>query len=169
MLKPTDEQLHQEAVDLDDFERFIHRIRSRSEYRGGPLNTACLIWLGYTDRFGYGVIKEGLLHRRIWKLTYGKTDLHILHKCDNRACWRVDHLFEGTQDNNMQDMTNKGRNNQPKGIYNAKAILSEDNVREIRGLIAEGKLDNKQIGKRFGVTNEAIRLIKIGRNWAHVK
>lgn len=40
--------------------------------------------------------------------------LYVLHKCDNRLCVRVDHLFLGTQKENLADMRSKGRS---RGIF----------------------------------------------------
>ncbi len=33
----------------------------------------------------------------------------MLHRCDNPPCWRDDHLFLGTQPDNVADMVTKGR------------------------------------------------------------
>lgn len=36
--------------------------------------------------------------------------LYVLHHCDNPQCLRLEHLFQGTQSDNMKDMNAKGRN-----------------------------------------------------------
>ena len=36
--------------------------------------------------------------------------LNACHHCDNRICVRPDHIFLGTQKDNMQDWTKKGLN-----------------------------------------------------------
>jgi len=76
--------------------------------------TSCLIW-GGAKQDGYGLIwYEGKLvrtHRLAWLLSYGDIPIgmQVLHKCDNRACIRLDHLFLGTQRDNIQDAVAKGR------------------------------------------------------------
>jgi hypothetical protein len=39
--------------------------------------------------------------------------LFVLHKCDNPLCVNPEHLFEGTQKENIADMIGKGRRGKP--------------------------------------------------------
>ena len=76
---------------------------------------ACIIAKGYLRKDGYKNKKVGnktyLAHRFIWEKIRGKIPdgMCILHKCDNRSCVNLDHLFMGTQLDNMRDCVAKGR------------------------------------------------------------
>jgi hypothetical protein len=78
-------------------------------------NTGCWLWLGApVDWKGYGrFYRDGaavLAHRAAWGLFRGEpADLRVLHKCDNPACVNPDHLFLGTQLDNIRDRDAKGR------------------------------------------------------------
>src|SRR3954467_8753663 len=96
----------------------------------------CWLWQGAntggTDPHGsFNTGIENLAHRFSWLLHFGPIPkgLKVLHTCDRPLCVRPDHLFLGTQRDNMQDCAKKGR------IYSAstrKNKLSDDDVREIR-------------------------------------
>ena len=46
-----------------------------------------------------------------WIMAHGPIPpgMNVLHRCDTRLCVRADHLFLGTQAENMTDMARKGR------------------------------------------------------------
>ena len=81
-------------------------------------DAACIIWEKALDHRGYGKLKrKGKMwgaHRWAWTQEHGPipTGMYVLHKCDTPACINVDHLFLGTQHDNMRDKTGKGRHHQ---------------------------------------------------------
>lgn len=55
--------------------------------------------------------KRHLAHRFSWIIYFGSipNGLHVLHHCDIPKCVNPEHLFLGTQSDNMNDMHSKGR------------------------------------------------------------
>lgn len=76
----------------------------------------CWLWSGakYGDGYGrYKIDDEERAHRVSYVLHNGKIPfgMYVLHKCDNRECTNPDHLFLGTQEQNIKDMIEKKRDN----------------------------------------------------------
>lgn len=70
---------------------------------------------------GYGQFmmpnrKLNRAHRVAWILVFGSIPLglHVLHKCDNRKCVNPNHLFLGTNQDNIIDRVSKNRSWHPK-------------------------------------------------------
>jgi len=55
--------------------------------------------------------KDVMAHRLAWEYAVGPIPegMKVLHSCDNPPCCRPDHLFLGTQSDNMKDAAGKGR------------------------------------------------------------
>ncbi|MGA7723315.1 MAG: HNH endonuclease signature motif containing protein [Ignavibacteriaceae bacterium] len=64
------------------------------------------------DRDGYRRIERGhkqwLVHRYIWTLYNGEipAGMEVRHRCNNPACFRIEHLELGTHKQNMEDKKN---------------------------------------------------------------
>lgn len=93
----------------------------------------CWEWKACRNTHGYGRVSGKKIggkkhrlgaHRVAWMLANGADStwgLHVLHKCDNPPCCNPDHLFLGTQADNMADMTAKGRDAAARGTRGTRA------------------------------------------------
>jgi len=80
----------------------------------------CWEWTAFRNPKGYGMFKvrpgDGYLaHRISYFLEHGHNPgAYCLHSCDNPPCCNPKHTFSGTQQDNMDDMRSKGRENYSK-------------------------------------------------------
>lgn len=149
--------------------------------------TPCLIFQGYIDASGYGSdwvnAKPESSHRAAWIRTNGPipNGLFVLHRCDVKACANPEHLFLGTQKDNVADMYAKGRgqlgethwtrakpNRVARGEDNGFSKLTEDQARQIKRLINQGEFTFTEIGGRFDISRYTVGLIARGKRWRHV-
>lgn len=99
----------------------IDRTIATTEPEHVPGLGPCLEWQGYRNKQGYGRAKLAgrmqYTHRAVWAEANGPipNGLFVLHRCDNPACARLDHLFLGTHADNARDKADKGRVNAPRG------------------------------------------------------
>ena len=92
--------------------------------------------------------------------------MFVCHKCDNPACVNPEHLFLGTQIDNMKDMEKKGRST--RGSRHPSAKLEEKQVFEIKRLLWKTDLNHQKIANLFNIGSATISQIKTGRIWKHV-
>lgn len=166
---------------------------------------SCWIWNGPKASFGYGKMRAGgrdwKAHRISWVIHNGPIPggLKVLHNCpsgDTPACVRPDHLFLGTQEDNMKDMAKKGRSpsgdnhfsrrnpekmargerhgssthpeSRPKGEEHSMAKLDETRVREIRTRYRGGKTSQAKLAKEYEVCAMTICRIVNKQIWTHI-
>lgn len=76
----------------------------------------CWEWQGAIDRDGYGIFSYAGKTARAARMALSLSGRPLAsgefacHHCDNPRCVRPDHLFVGTNTDNMRDMVAKGRN-----------------------------------------------------------
>lgn len=142
-----------------------------------PNDNGCMEWLGVLNSGGYGQINRyrqspTSSHRFSYALFVSPiTDgLHVLHRCDNLKCVAPDHLFLGTNADNICDCVAKGRfnrSNQPKGEKNKNSKLKEYQVLEIREKLAQG-IYMKILAIEYAVHLRCIQQIKHKETWRHI-
>lgn len=147
-------------------QRFWARVRK---------SNGCWEWTGHRHYKGYGVFKapsSKLLkaHRFSWELERGPIPdgLCVLHCCDNPPCVRPDHLWLGTNAENMADMVAKGRSQRRCGSSVAGSKLTVLRVQSIRAAAAAGGLTYKEIGQKFGVGPACVWQVVRRVTWKHV-
>ncbi len=136
--------------------RFWTKVQKTSE---------CWLWIGAPSSGGYGQIgnrnKRLMAHRVSWEIHFGAISdgMHVLHHCDTPCCVRPDHLFLGTQADNMADRNEKGR--QSHGEGHACSKLTWEAVKIIRNSGAP----QQELADRFGVTASTISQCKNEKSW----
>lgn len=140
-------------------------------YLGDLDSRGCVPWTGAKTRRGYGKLRVGErtvpAYRLVWELHHGKKiskGRQVNHHCDNPACCNVEHLYIGSQIDNMRDMMTRGRGRQARGEKNGSARLTEAQVLEIRS----SPLPQRELAAKYGVDHSSISLIRTGKSWRHL-
>jgi hypothetical protein len=123
--------------------------------------SGCWRWTAKVQVYGMMTVdgKSVNAHRISWELYRGPipVGLRVLHRCDNPICVNPDHLFLGTNADNMIDMILKGRGK--------KAKLTPDDVRAIR---ADSR-GCKRLARIYGVQPSTIRHLRSGKTWSFIQ
>lgn len=151
----------------------IVRILARITKIPGSEPTEC--WLCDLGRRGNGYASirvDGsmlMCHRIVFEhfrapIPVGKI---LCHKCiGHPACVNPDHVYVGTQKNNMQDVQRQGRRVPRHGELCPTSILTEDQVMEIRSL--RSIVTRDAMAEKYGVGRGAIDHALSGVNWSHL-
>lgn len=118
---------------------------------------------GYLDKDGYGEVSGKRAHRVAYESFVGEIPkgLNVCHRCDNRKCCNPDHLFVGTQKENIADMIKKGRKDSRFGEKNTQNKLSQKQVFDIY----KSTETQRTIARKYGIDQSTVSNIKTGKLW----
>lgn len=104
-------------------------------------------------------------HRFAWELHFGPIPpgQQVLHRCDLRACVNPDHLFLGTQGDNVRDCVNKGRYHYRYGLDMPSGVLTDAEIAAIR---SDPRIQ-RLIAADFSISQSHVSRIKSGEVRTH--
>jgi hypothetical protein len=136
--------------------------------------SGCWLWTKGCHSCGYGVFsvncRNDYAHRVSWKIYRGKipAGMCVLHHCDIPGCVNPNHLFIGTNRDNMLDKTKKhrGRMMFPKRHF-VCAKITPDQVREIRHIhsLDRTRATLRMLARSFNLSYGAINGIVYRKSW----
>ena len=135
-------------------------------------DSGCWEWQAGLDSNGYGQFHLNERKHLSTRLALKDSGVNIqgflvLHKCDNRLCVNTNHLYTGSQQDNMNDAMERGR--LMKGETHVRATLTEEKVAAIRKERITNGTEYKDIADMFSVTKNAAWKAAIGLTWKHVQ
>lgn len=140
----------------------------------------CWEWMAYIRPAGYGQVgiprtrRTIDAHRASWIIHNGliPDGLFVCHHCDNKACVRPDHLFLGTNLDNLRDAAKKGiiKRTRARGERSGNCKLTDAQVAEIRRrhrVVHPARRtgsSSSELAAEFGVTPQYVGQI-VSRKW----
>lgn len=141
----------------------------------------CWLWVGRHTKAGYGQFQMNKIRKYAHHFSYLltkklplDTKLFLCHTCDIPNCVNPQHLFEGNNTLNMQDMMRKGRG---RGQFtkDTPTIFKKGNIPASRKLTENTaykiKLDLQtmrqcDVIRKYSVSRDTVRGIVRGDTWA---
>lgn len=148
--------------------------------RNGPvhpvLGTRCWIWTAYRKPNGYGgfrcrddsgqwVMAYAFSNQKRANANFVSDPMSVCHHCDVPWCVNYpDHLFSGTQADNLSDAGAKGHlSRNTTGERNPAAKLTAQAVADIRA--SKGSVLARLLAKQYGTTERYVYRIWSGHTW----
>lgn len=132
----------------------------------------CWLWEGQRHYLqGHGRFKrEGdyyYAHRVAYRLECGEISGQINHSCENPPCVNPNHLYDGTQKENMEDASESDSFNPLRGADVEVSKLTESQVVEMRERYVGGETQT-ELSEDYPVNQAMVSRIVRGVAWSHV-
>ena len=151
--------------DMSDLDRFALHSSQKHDANG------CVLWVAAANNpQGYGrMAVRGVRMtsgRAAYELKVGPVPpgLQVLHRCDNPRCVNPEHLFLGTNADNVADKVSKGRQARLQGAKHPSVKLTEQQVLSIRS----DQRRHSLIAADYAIHRSTVSYIKRGQLWAHL-
>lgn len=128
----------------------------------------CWLWTLSVNSWGYGRTAARLGERSTHRMAYAAftgpipAGMKVLHRCDTPRCVNPEHLFRGTDSDNVQDCLVKGRHVALAGEDNPLAKLTMEAATVIR---AAPRSSIAALARRYGVSRRAVSFVMEGKTW----
>jgi hypothetical protein len=169
----TAPQIRTSLVPVDGWVKFNCARCDKELWKTPYEPTQCWMFEHLLSDGGYGRLKvAGKMihaHRLSWEIHRGPIPegMLVLHKCiATRPCVNPDHLYVGSQQDNIDDVYRQGRQNPVRGEKAPWAVLTEAQVLEIKPL--KGIVSSKELADKYKCSRSAIHHIWYGYNWKHL-
>ena len=154
-------------------------IRNRFEAKYVKVSSGCWEWIAGRTEDGYGYFRDGKrgvrAHRFSYELYIGKIPdgMLVLHRCNNRKCVNPEHIYIGTQAENIRDSIAAGTHcsvlhEDRRGQMASLSKLDNDDVVHIKTMLKNG-IKQWLIAWVYQVRRSTIGNINTGYSWSHIR
>ena len=118
----------------------------------------------------HGKVRRRAAHKLVLEAFVGPCPegLEACHRDGDPTNNRLKNLYWGTHSENVKDAVRHGTHVDNRGQRHGMSKLSEKDVRQVRQLLRQGHLTQKEIAERFGVGRANISSIHRGKSWSHI-
>lgn len=128
--------------------------------------TRCWIWTGLVDKDGYSRFSMWRGHRYSYSIFNGPIGKSVLvcHSCDNTTCVNPEHLWLGSQADNIADRDKKNRQAKGNRLRPERRHLEVKEALKIREEMLVW-LTYRKAAEKYNISIGMVANIKHARSW----